>query len=53
MRIAIPKETTAGERRVALVPESCVKADAPSRLGGADLVLKVTPPVLDHPHREQ
>src|SRR5437879_3809641 len=25
MRIAVPKETAAGERRVALVPESCKK----------------------------
>jgi len=25
MRIAVPKETSAGERRVALVPESCMK----------------------------
>ena len=25
MRIAVPKETASGERRVALVPESCKK----------------------------
>ncbi|MBI3490555.1 MAG: NAD(P)(+) transhydrogenase (Re/Si-specific) subunit alpha, partial [Acidobacteria bacterium] len=25
MRIAVPKETAPGERRVALVPESCTK----------------------------
>jgi proton-translocating NAD(P)+ transhydrogenase subunit alpha len=86
MRIAIPKETAAGERRVALVPESCgklrnagyaiaieagagddagfpdqayrdtgvdVRADAPSLLSGADLVLKATPPVLDQPGRNE
>jgi len=86
MRIAIPKETAAGERRVALVPESCgklrnagyaiaieagagddagfpdetyremgvdVRADAPSLLGNADLVLKVTPPVVGHSGRNE
>lgn len=81
MRIGVPKETAPGERRVALVPESCKKliqagyeiaiesqagdaagfADAAYRelgvtvesgpaavLGSADLVLKVTAPLVAH-----
>jgi NAD(P) transhydrogenase subunit alpha len=80
MRIGVPKETAPGERRVALVPESCKKlgqagyeisiesgaglaagypddayrevgaalqSDAAALLGGADLALKVGPPVVD------
>jgi proton-translocating NAD(P)+ transhydrogenase subunit alpha len=78
MRIGVPKETAPGERRVALVPESCKKLkqagyeisvesgagvaagypdaayrdvgvvlepDPTQLLGGADVVLKVGPPV--------
>ena len=78
MRIAVPRESAPGERRVALVPESCKKLiqagyeiaiesgageaagfsdveyrelavtlqpDPQTLLGGADLVLKVGPPV--------
>ena len=81
MRIGVPKETAPGERRVALVPESCKKliqagyeiaiesqagdaagfVDAAYRelgvtvesgpaavLGSADLVLKVTAPLVAH-----
>jgi len=80
MRIGVPKETAPGERRVALVPESCKKlkqagydiaveagagaaagypddayreagaaleADPAALLGGADVALKVGPPLLD------
>src|SRR5213593_3913439 len=85
MRIAVPKESAPGERRVALVPESCKKLlqagyeisieaqagdaagfpdaayrelgvtsepDPAALLGSADLVLKVTPPVVAQPRDE-
>jgi NAD(P) transhydrogenase subunit alpha len=84
MRIGIPKETTPGERRVALVPESCKKLmqagyavsieagageaagfpdaayrDAgvalesdPAAALGADLVLKLNPPVSNGQRNE-
>jgi NAD(P) transhydrogenase subunit alpha len=84
MRIGVPKETTPGERRVALVPESCkkligsgytvsleagageaagfpdaayreagvvVEPDPPAALG-ADLVLKLNPPVTNGQRNE-
>jgi H+-translocating NAD(P) transhydrogenase subunit alpha len=84
MRIGVPKETTPGERRVALVPESCkkliqagyaitVEAGAgepagfsdgvyreagvaldsnPAAVLGADLVLKLNPPVINGSRNE-
>jgi proton-translocating NAD(P)+ transhydrogenase subunit alpha len=85
MRIGVPKETSAGERRVALVPESgkkliqagyeiSVEAGAgeaagfpdaayreagisldtdPTAVLGADLVLKVNPPVTGNAQRDE
>jgi NAD(P) transhydrogenase subunit alpha len=85
MRIAVPRETAPGERRVALVPESCKKlsqagyeisveagageaagfgdpsyreagatlvSDPAPLIGGADLLLKVGPPLSD-PARDE
>ena len=81
MKVAVAREIREGERRVALVPESCgkmvkagievavesgageaaffpddsyreagakIETDVTSLLGGADLVLKVLPPAMNH-----
>jgi NAD(P) transhydrogenase subunit alpha len=64
MRIAVPKESTPREQRVALVPESCkkliqagyeiaVEADPAALVGSADLVLKVAAPALAATGRDE